>query len=331
MSINEKIIFRKLDLVKKHFQNCGRHSTVKKFTNLLINEIELKKKKIKLTTLPYFIKVEPTPYCNLGCTGCIHGKEELNKEFYRNMVMSFDNFKKIIDPLSDTLFGISLSHRGEPLLNPHLVQMITYCHEKNIGTEFPTSFSVKLDNNQIEQLVISGLDHLVVSIDGITQDVYRKYRTNGNLDLVLKNVSYLIGAKKRLKSKTPFIEFKFIIFPHNYHQLTSAHKLSNDMGFDKFSVISDYSSSLANKKREETKVKNIQRKKACYWPWNSLVVYWNGIVSPCCTRHYNMGNAFENPINLIWNNYKYQELRSFFHNYDSNEWDFCINNCWIRS
>jgi len=297
---------------------------------MAINEIEFKNKKTILSSVPYFIKVEPTSNCFLKCPQCSHGKGELKNEDNEKTILTLDNFKKIIGPFEESLFGVSLSHRGEPLLNPYLFQIIAYCYERNIGTEFPTSFSVKLSQEQIEQIVVCGLDHLIVSIDGITQDVYEQYRRGGDLNLVLKNVSTLIDIKNKLKSKTPFIEFKFILFDHNYHQLAAAEKLSHEMGFDKFTVVLDASSPDLNKAISQVKAKKLAKKKPCFWPWNSMVVYCDGTVSPCCSRQFDMGNAFEAPINSIWNNDKYQELRSSFIKQKSNEWQFCLQKCWPR-
>lgn len=304
------------------------HSTSKKFSNLVVNETEFKTKKIILSSTPYFIKVESTPNCFLKCPKCYHGKGELKNKDNEKMILTLDNFKKIIDPFADNIFGVNLSHRGEPLLNPYLFQIIAYCHERNIGTIFPTSFSMKLSQEQLEQIVTCGLDHLIVSIDGITQDVYEKYRRGGDLNLVLKNASTLINIKNKLNSKTPFVEFKFILFDHNSHQLKDAEKLSIRMGFDKFTVVLDNSSPDLAKIQNQIKTKKSAKKKPCYWPWNSMVIYWDGTVSPCCGGHYKMGNAFETPINSIWNNERYQELRSSFTEQKSDEWQICWQDCW---
>lgn len=330
MALKIQLFLRRFDSLKRHFRNSIRHATCKKLINVVINEIEFRNKKTVLSSVPYFIKIEPTPNCHLKCPQCQHGKKESKNKENKKMVLSLDNFKKIIDPFADKLFGVSLSHRGEPLLNPFIFQIIAYCHKKNIGTSFPTSFSVKLSHEQIEQIVICGLDHLIVSIDGVTQNIYEKYRRGGNLNLVFENVSALIDAKKRLNSKTPFIEFKFILFQHNHHQLSSAEKISHKMGFDKFTAVLDNSSPSLNDKRNQVKTKKNTEKKPCFWPWNSMVIYWDGTVSSCCARHFNMGNVFESSINSIWNNEMYEKLRSSFTEQKSNEWQFCSQKCWPR-
>lgn len=330
MTRKTEFFLTRFDSVKRHLRNSIRHVTIKKLVNMIRNEIEFRCKNTNLSSVPYFIKVEPTSNCHLRCPQCEHGKEKPKNKENIKMIMSLNNFEKIIEPFADKLFGVCLSHRGEPLLNPYLFQIIAYCHERNIGTEFPTSFSLKLSQEQIKQMVISGLDHLIVSIDGVTQDVYEKYRIGGNLNLVIRNASTLIREKKRLNSKTPFIEFKFILFEHNRHQLAAAEELAKNMGFDKFSVVSDDSFPPLNEIRNQVKSKKLAKKKACFWPWSSMVIYCDGTVSPCCTRHFMMGNALENPINLIWNNDKYKKLRLCFTEQNLNECEHCLKNCWPR-
>lgn len=324
MRFNYENFLTRIGILKQFSRLIITHTTGKKIINLVMNEIEFKSKKNILSSTPYFIKIDPTPNCTLKCPQCIHGQKNINDE---KKILTLENFKKIIDPFTDNLFGIDLCHLGEPLLNPYLFQIIAYCHEKNIGTLFPTNFSMELSQKQIEQIVTCGLDYIMICIDGITQDVYEKYRREGNLNLVLKNASTLIDTKKKLNSKTPLIEFKFILFDHNSHQLNDAKKLSKYMGFDTFHVILDRASPELHKIKNQIKNKNIAKKKTCYWPWNSMIICWDGTVSPCCID-YNMGNALETPINLIWNNDRYQELRSFLTEQRSGEWQ-CCQNCFL--
>ena len=58
-----------------------------------------------------------------------------------------------------------------------------------------------------KRTVESGLDRLIISIDGTTQEVYQQYRVGGNLEKVLQGASNIVKWKKELKSKTPFVIF----------------------------------------------------------------------------------------------------------------------------
>jgi radical SAM protein with 4Fe4S-binding SPASM domain len=213
------------------------------------------------------------------------------------------------------------------MLNPELVQMIAYCKERNIGTEFPTTLSVKLTDEQIEQIILSGLDHLIVSIDGTTQEVYEEYRRGASLERVLENVSRLLAARQALSSKVPFIEFKFVLFDHNRHQLEDARDLARRLKFDKFSVVRDTASPVTRHVLKEARLRNLAERRACFWPWSSMVIRWDGTVRSCCTTRVDMGNAFETPIAEIWNSEGYQRLRSFFRTHESDEWSRTCKTC----
>jgi radical SAM protein with 4Fe4S-binding SPASM domain len=176
-----------------------------------------------------------------------------------------------------------------------------------------------MDEGRIEELVTGGLDHLIVSIDGTTQDVYETYRKGASLDRVLKNVSMLVKARERLGSKDPLLEFKFIIFDHNRHQLKDAEKLAGDLGFDKFSTVLDNSSEKTMTHMGNVRDSRLSKKKACYWLWNTLVVAWDGTIYPCCNREVVMGNVFETDPRTVWNNEMFRKMRRFFTTHELDE------------
>jgi radical SAM protein with 4Fe4S-binding SPASM domain len=309
-----KLVLSKYEYTLRHLRTAVRHLSAVKFANALKNNYEYRLKKPILSSNPFFIKVEPTPFCHLRCPGCLHGNyPDLNRQFNKECMLPLEDFKRIIDPIKNSLIGISLSVRGEPLMNPHTLKMAAYCHENNIGATFPTNFSLKFSDEEIDEMVTSGLDHIMISIDGITQEVYGKYRVGGRLDLVLGNAKRLIKAKEKLKSKTPTIEFKFILFNHNKHQVNQAEKLAYDMGFDKFSQVLANESQAGRKEIEQLTQKNRSKHKTCYWPWNNSVVLWDGKICSCCFRlSQEMGNVLEDNFRLVWNNKQYQSLRHFF-------------------
>jgi radical SAM protein with 4Fe4S-binding SPASM domain len=303
--------YSKYQMLVRHVHTVRKHATPKRLANLITNEMEFKMKKPVLRSLPYAAKIEASAFCHLKCAWCSFGQGE-GGTHTRDMMMPLDRFKQLIDSLSDSLMIASLSRVGEALLHPDITKMIAYCTEKNIGTEFPTTFSVKMDENRIEELVTGGLDHLIVSIDGTTQDVYETYRKGASLDRVLKNVSMLLKTRERLKSKDPLLEFKFIIFDHNRHQLKDAEKLAGDLGFDKFSTVLDNSSQRTMQHMRDVRESHLSKKQACYWLWNTLIVAWDGTVYPCCNREVVMGNVFETDLRALWNNEKFQKMRRFF-------------------
>jgi MoaA/NifB/PqqE/SkfB family radical SAM enzyme len=310
----------------RHARTATSHLSAKKARNLATNELEFRMKRTVLRSLPYSIKIETSAACHLRCPGCELGSDPARKHT-KKMIMSLDLFKHVIDSLSDVLIVVSLSRIGEPLLNPLLNKMIAYCHDRNIGTQFPSSLSVKLSDEQLGRMIASGLDHLIVSIDGTTQEVYQEYRRGGNLGLVLKNVSTLMKVRERLGTSRPRIEFKFIVFEHNKHQLSDAKRLASDMGFDRFIAVLDNDAPAAVATMESVRTSNLCRKQPCFWPWNSMTIAWDGTAYLCCNRPVTMGTVNRSSIRSIWNNERYRSVRSFFRTQEPDKWSQSCLTC----
>src|SRR5205085_3159772 len=89
-----------------------------------------------------------------------------------------------------------------------------------------------LTDEVAKKTVESGLDRLIISIDGTTQDVYQQYRVGGNLDKVIEGAKNIVKWKKELKSKTPFVFFQFLVVKPNEHQIEEIKKLGKEIGVD---------------------------------------------------------------------------------------------------
>lgn len=280
---------------------------------------------------PIKLTIDPASLCMLKCPLCPTGQ---GSPLRKRGLLDFENYKKIIDELSPWLFEVSLYNWGEPLLNKNLVKMIEYAHKKKIFTSVNSNLNVKIDNAFADSLIKSGLDNLIVSIDGITQKTYSKYRRGGDLSLALGNLRKIIGAKKKAKTDTPKICWQFLVMRHNENEIEEAKKLSKDIGVDSMFIgaircdmgaeiyIDDQKKVNSIKNWLPTKSKysrydyeNKKRKtikKNCHFLWATSVINWNGSVSPCCAIYNegeDFGNAFEAGFRKIWNNPKYRLAR----------------------
>ena len=73
---------------------------------------------------------------------------------------------------------------------------------------------------------------LIISIDGTTQEVYQQYRRGGKLNKVIEGTKNIVAWKKKLKSRTPFIFFQFLVVKPNEHQVGEIKKLAKECGVD---------------------------------------------------------------------------------------------------
>jgi len=310
--------FDRLELIRRHFSAALPHLTLRKIINLLFNAIELHFRVASPKSLPPYIKIEPTPLCQLRCVSCVHKdfkfKQSLLKLNKGRMHLSLDDLKTIVEPIKDTLVGVSLSGYGEPMLNPNIGVLTEYLHGNNITVSFPTTMSMRLSAAQTKNLVNSGLDRIEISLDGTTEASYSQFRVGGDFNLVLRNVRSLADCRDALGSKRPEIVWKFIEFEHNKHETETIESLYRDLGFDRYVIHHDFCSESSMNIRRASGQSIVRQKKPCYWLWNTTVIRWDGSVLPCCSTWdtINLGNAIKDGIKTIWRSDAYKSLREGF-------------------
>ncbi|MCR4662880.1 MAG: radical SAM protein [Endomicrobiaceae bacterium] len=268
---------------------------------------------------PYFMVLDTISYCNLECNCCPTGRK-LNTR--AKTIMSLEQVSKILDYFGNYLKEIVLFNWGEPLLNPNITEVIKEIKKNDIFVTLSTNLNVNIDEQKANELISSGLDRLICSIDGTSQETYEKYRKKGDFDKAFNNLKLLINTKRNLKSKTPFIEWQFLVFKHNEHEIEQAEKLAKEIRVDNLnlrapwcppemvSTIDKYNNYIMNKDKQEYKPVD----KYCNWLWNAIVINANGSVSPCCSvenENEDFGNIFDTPFYKLWNNKNFRQARKF--------------------
>ena len=304
---------RRRDFLLRHAYNFLPHLTLFKVFNLILNIFEKKYKISTPRSLPLYLKIEPTPLCQLRCPGCRQSIGSYKKHFRKDMKISLDDFKRIVNPLRRGLLGISLSNHGEPLLHENISSLIAYAHKMNIAVSFPSNLSMKLDKSSINKLVKSGLDSILVSLDGASDETYSKYRVGGKFSLVLNNVRSISDAKRKYNIKRPKIIWKFVIFDHNEHEIEIVKRKYKEYGFDDYELVPDNRSNANIKERQFHKASLRNSGQGCIWLWHAMIIGWDGEVSPCCTHQcFNIGNAITGNARVIWRSEAYKALRQGF-------------------
>ena len=273
--------------------------------------------------LPIAISIEPTTSCNLRCPECPSGL----RSFTRPTGMLPEKlFKQTIDELADTLLYLIFYFQGEPYLHPKFLDLVKYASKKGIYTATSTNAHYLTDITA-KQTIESGLDRMIISIDGTTQEVYEQYRVGGNLDKVIEGTKKIVHWKKALKSKTPHIIFQFLVVKPNEHQLEDVKLMAKELGVDevafKTAQIYDYEngSSLIptidkyaryeQKSDGKYQIKN-KLLDNCWKMWHSCVITWDGLVVPCCfdkDAEYRMGDLKNKTFKQVWQSEPYQEFR----------------------
>lgn len=280
---------------------------------------QMKKGHTFLFGKPYFMILDTISFCNLECPCCPTGK---HLDTRTKTVMSFQQFSKILNIFKKYLKEIALFNWGEPLLNPNITEIIKEIKKYNINCSLSTNLNINLSDEKITELVSSGLDYLICSIDGITQESYEKYRKKGNFKKAFDNLKLLVQKKKDLKSEKPFIEWQFLVFKHNEHEIAEAKKISKEIGVNKLNLrapwcpqemvssIDEYNNYIIKENKQEYKSKD----NFCNWLWNAIVINANGSVSPCCSvenESEDFGNILTTPFYKLWNNKNYRQARKY--------------------
>jgi radical SAM protein with 4Fe4S-binding SPASM domain len=249
-------------------------------------------------------------------------------------------FEKTIDELSSHLLYLIFYFQGEPYLNPDFLDMVKYASGKNIYTATSTNAHY-LDDENARRTVESGLDRLIISIDGTTQETYEQYRIGGSLQKVLEGARNVVRWKKQLQSKTPHLIFQFLVVRHNEHQLQEIKSLTKQVGVDevafKTAQVYDYENGndLIPQNEKYSRYKNTNGKwniknallNHCWKMWHSCVITWDGKIVPCCfdkDASHTLGSLEQNSFKSIWQGESYNRFRSSLLK-SRKEIDICTN------
>jgi len=295
-----------------HVRLLLRHITVRRAANVLLNQWEFFLRKEKLRSNPVFLKIDPSNRCQLRCPGCGQASADFRASLPKKGFLTLAEFKQLIDPIAHTTLGLSLSNLGEPLLNKEIASLIKYAHSKGIGVTISTNLSIQPQREFLKQIVASGLDKLLVSLDGASSATYKQYRIGGEYEWVTANVKMLADLKRELNSSTPEIFWKFIVFDHNRHEVSRVPAQYKEMGFDAYRIDTDrYAGEVVSFKKSR-----YAKKKNCFWPYSTMVIDADGTLNPCCSfagTKWELGDVLATTdVRELWNSDIYQELRRGF-------------------
>jgi radical SAM protein with 4Fe4S-binding SPASM domain len=274
-------------------------------------------------SVPYSIAIEPTTSCNLRCPECPSGLRSFTRP---TGMLTLPLFSKVIDELYKEITYLIFYFQGEPYLNTSFLEMVKYASGKGIYTATSTNAHYLNDENA-RMTVESGLDRLIISIDGTTQEVYEQYRVGGSLDKVLEGTKNIVAWKKKLNASTPHIIFQFLVVKPNQHQLEDVKRIARTYGVTevrfKTAQIYDYRNGsdlipdidkYARYKKNADNTYSIKNSllNHCWKMWHSCVITWDGKIVPCCfdkDAHLVMGELQQFSFKQIWNNDAYLRFR----------------------
>jgi MoaA/NifB/PqqE/SkfB family radical SAM enzyme len=200
---------------------------------------------------PKILYLESVAACNLVCPGCDRLAIEGGRD--GKLVMDWDVYQRIIDGLSPGLEYMEFHLGGENFMHKQWPRMLRYAKERNPGVFILTSTNGHYFRTEKERqdLVDSGIDLVIMSIDGATAESYVKYRVRGKFDLVLDNMRGVIETRNRAGKSRPIIVWRYILFHWNDtpEEMDLARKLSREMGVDQLAWHLNVASDAMSSKR----------------------------------------------------------------------------------
>ena len=300
--------------------------TVKRFINIIQTSLSfflsaILKKNI-VWGYPIILNIEPTNTCNLHCPLCTTGSNNMTRPRGK---LSFELFKNVLDQIGDKILYVTLYAQGEPFLNKDINKFIKYAKDKGVYVNTSTNAHFFTTKEQAVSVVKSGLDSMIISLDGVTQESFSYYRRGGELQTVLTGIKNLVKAKKEYNTRTPFLYLQFLVMKHNEHEIPEIKKLAKELDVNRLLIKTIQVHSLEEAKEwlpQNEKLKRYhvtsdsftvkQGKGICPRPWLTTLIDWDGLVVPCCfdkNGEFPMGNVSTSDFDSVWSSKNYQNFR----------------------
>ncbi len=257
-------------------------------------------KEFILRDMPLPLDIEATSHCNLRCTFCDR-QILVDKGMLGSMDMKL--FKHILNQFDqgNRLWGVKFSYRGEPLLNPHIPEMIRYAKQRGVLDVYFNTNAMLLTEQKCRDIIEAGLDRISISIDGTEKISYETVRVGAKFDTVVGNIETLLKVRKEMKSASPKIRIQTVKLPG----------IDDEAYKQKWKYFADEVAMLEY--TDESKRENgIEAKWACPQLWQRLTIEWDGSVFACnndSLRGLYLGNARERSIHDCWHDEKLMEIR----------------------
>jgi MoaA/NifB/PqqE/SkfB family radical SAM enzyme len=224
--------------------------------------------------------------------------------------MSLDLYQEILDQCKRFVYDINLTHRGEPLLNPNIVDMVGEGAAVGPKIRLHTN-AMNLSRELSNDLIGADLDLVSFSVDGFEKDSYERIRTRGKWDTVIANIQGFLEEKARRGSKKPYVIMQVIEVPEASSDESDKRaflSLFRGLPVDEFYIKkpSNWAGSY------DTDLYESEPSTPCTFPWYALTICWDGLIVPCPQDFFCkilLGTVQEDGLARGWQSPRMRELR----------------------
>jgi MoaA/NifB/PqqE/SkfB family radical SAM enzyme len=285
--------------------------------------------------MPSVYYVETVLACNLKCPECVIGTDSVTRT---KKILKMEEFKVISDKIKPYAKMIYLHKWGEPLMNKNIFEMISHVGEyahAHISTN-----GLLLDKKKCDELIKSGVGTVIVSIDGITQEIYEKYRIGGKVEKVIENIRYLNEANIRYGNHAALLP-QFIVFEHNYEEVEKFKEFCNSQNlraifkkpYVRFNSVKESDDPNYQRTKYPTKETHYEAIATCPHLTSMMTITADGRLLVCAQDYNNdlfIGNLLDKNVTVrsLWEKPEYVKFRKEALN-KINPPEICVKRCMI--
>jgi MoaA/NifB/PqqE/SkfB family radical SAM enzyme len=303
--------------------------TPSKLVNMTLSGLHYVIKRDSMVSYPIILKIDISPLCNLHCPVCIHARPQPDipllqaQKFRASQKLSMSQFSQIVDEVKGRTLALSLYYAGDPYMHPDIDGMCSIAHAAKINVHLASNFSFRFSEERIASIATSGLTHLSICLDGISQQTYERTRVGGNVARVMSNIERICHYKRQHNMAYPKIEIQTLRFKHNQHEIDAIRRYGLRQGVDEITVFPGREKNWIELEPENNVIIGPRSERflpLCFWPYVSMVIKYNGDVIPCCYHRQGnqytddkdkhvVGNVFSSGVYQIWNSAEYKRIR----------------------
>lgn len=319
---------------------CVTDLHIRKRLNLIAQGVQMTLQSVNRVGFPPILQIEPMNVCNLGCLTCATGAGIMKRS---SSQMPFEMYCRVIDQVKDYVCFLAFWSWGEPFLHKDAFRMIRYAKDKGLLVHTSTNGHFFNTRERARQVIESGLDSLIVAVDGLDQATYEKYRKGGKLELVIRSIENLVAERDKVGAKHPLIVFRFIVMKHNEHQVNQVESFAKSLAVDAVTFrtavmqrgetnrdndLTPADSSFQIKESRDSSIKARrpdQCHRFCHRPYANLMVFSDGTVVACEEDYdamFPMGNVSKQSLRMIVSSNKFKQFLSKFRT-NPKQFSFC--------
>jgi MoaA/NifB/PqqE/SkfB family radical SAM enzyme len=271
-SFIERGVMSEVSYLKKHLTDEARRQQLLDIESRMVEH-----------DFPPQLVVENTSYCNLRCIHCSH-TEMLRPQ--RHMERSL--WDKIVEEVGRESPGCEVwpTFYGEALiLGDELWARLRHASDAGCRNLVLNSNGTLLArNNNIEKVLDSPLKRFILSLDGLSKEVFESIRVKAKWEKVYPAVAELCRRREERGQKYPVIVAQFSAMKENIAEVEDYRRHWNSLGAEvKVRPMLEWTATGSI--RSDSITHDSDFRIACPWGNNTMAIHQDGLVVACAVDY----------------------------------------------